>query len=113
MDLATSVDADREQRFNAVLLALVKAFEQGRPPDRDAALAAHPEFAAELAEFFAGRDCLARLAPARTGLRGADPGPGPDARPPASAPTRPRRWSTRTSSASSTATSSPPTCCWT
>src|SRR5262245_58137159 len=57
-----SAGASREGRLNEVLLAYVEALEAGRAPDRRAWLARHPEFAAELEEFFAGRDRLEHLA---------------------------------------------------
>ena len=50
------------------------ALERGQVPDRKACLTAHPEFAAELEEFFAGRDCLERLT---TGLPAGRHHPGP------------------------------------
>src|SRR5262245_61516920 len=54
--------SDREQRLGEIVFAAVRAQEEGRPVDRGELLARHPEFAAELAEFFAGRDELDRLA---------------------------------------------------
>ena len=62
MMTASKLDAARDDRLNAVLLTLIKAMERGEIPDRQATLAAHPEFTAELEEFFAGRDCINRLA---------------------------------------------------
>jgi serine/threonine protein kinase len=61
MTTSTSLADARDQKLNAVLLAFVQAADNGQPPDRQQFLAAHPEFAAELEEFFAGRDCLLRL----------------------------------------------------
>jgi serine/threonine protein kinase len=64
-------EADREQRLNEVLLAYVEAVEAGQAPDRRQYLAGYPEFASELAEFFASRDQLERLAsPLREVARG-------------------------------------------
>src|SRR5262245_48672311 len=50
-----------EDHLNEILLGYVEAVERGESPDRAALLAAHPEFAAELAEFFAGQDRLAAV----------------------------------------------------
>src|SRR5262245_4042651 len=52
----------REQRLHEIMLACVEAEERGEAPDRDRLLAQHPEFAAELAEFFAGQRVEALLA---------------------------------------------------
>jgi serine/threonine protein kinase len=77
MTTPTATAVKRDQQLNAILLPLVQALENGQVPDRQGVLAAHPEFAAELAEFFAGRDCLARLTgPEPGGLR--TPGPAAD-----------------------------------
>jgi serine/threonine protein kinase len=77
MTTPTASEEEREQQLNAILLPLVQALEKGQPMDRQQVLAAHPEFAEELAEFFAGRDCLARLtAPEPEG--GHTPGPAAD-----------------------------------
>src|SRR5262249_13949097 len=48
--------ADREGRLNAVLLAYLEAAQAGPAPDRGRLLAAHPDLAPELEEFFAGHD---------------------------------------------------------
>jgi serine/threonine protein kinase len=65
---------DREQRLNAVLLEYVEAVERGEAPDRYELLAANAEFAAELLEFFKGRDQLDTLAaPLREAVRSAAP----------------------------------------
>jgi hypothetical protein len=45
--------AEREERLGEVLAALIESVEQGSAPDRAAWLARHPEFAAELDDFFA------------------------------------------------------------
>src|SRR5262249_13972105 len=54
--------ADREGRLNAVLLAYLEAAQAGPAPDRGRLLAAHPDLAPELEEFFAGHDVAERLA---------------------------------------------------
>jgi serine/threonine protein kinase/tetratricopeptide (TPR) repeat protein len=55
-------ESSREEQLNEILLAYVEAAEEGRAPDRWQFVAEHPDFAADLAEFFAGRDRLERLA---------------------------------------------------
>ncbi len=54
--------AAREQRFGEAVAACIEAMEAGHDVDRAALLARYPEFAAELAEFFADRDRIDRLA---------------------------------------------------
>jgi len=56
MTKAYTNEAEREQRLNDILLAYVEAVEAGHVPDRRQLLALYPEFAAELSEFFDGRD---------------------------------------------------------
>jgi serine/threonine protein kinase/outer membrane protein assembly factor BamB len=51
----------REQRLQEVLIACVEALERGQVIDRQEWLARYPEFAAELADFFADRDRVDRL----------------------------------------------------
>jgi serine/threonine protein kinase len=53
---------DREQRLNEILLNYVEAIQQGHAPDRRLLLALYPEFAADLSDFFAGRDQMEALA---------------------------------------------------
>jgi serine/threonine protein kinase len=53
---------EREDRLNEILLACLEAIEAGRPPNRRELLLRHPEFAAELREFFSLRDQMDRLA---------------------------------------------------
>jgi serine/threonine protein kinase len=52
----------REKQLNAVLLQVMRSLEKGIQIDRPGVLAAYPELAAELEEFFAGRECLQRVA---------------------------------------------------
>src|SRR5260370_14648314 len=47
---------ERERRLHQILLAYLKAVEQGQRPDRQELLNSHAEFASELAEFFASHD---------------------------------------------------------
>jgi len=58
MTTSTFMSPEREERLDVLLLSLLQALEKGQAPDRQHILAANPEFAAELEEFFAGRDCL-------------------------------------------------------
>src|SRR5438270_138500 len=70
-----SIDTDlseREERLGAIVFACIRALEEGRPPGRAELLARHPEFAAELAEFFTDRDRVDGLAaPLRLAARAA------------------------------------------
>jgi tetratricopeptide (TPR) repeat protein len=52
----------REQRWGEIVAACLEARERGQAVDRQALAAAHPEFAEELAEFFARGDRFDRLA---------------------------------------------------
>jgi serine/threonine-protein kinase len=52
----------REQRWGEIVAACLEAQERGQAADRQALVAAHPEFAEELAEFFAHGDRFDRLA---------------------------------------------------
>jgi WD40 repeat protein len=54
--------SERERRWQAVLVACLEALEAGQAVNRHELLARHPEFAAELAEFFANRDRLDQVA---------------------------------------------------
>jgi serine/threonine protein kinase len=68
--MAIHAGTDREQQLNDILLTYLDDIEAGRQPDRQRLLNEHPDFAAELAEFFAGRDRLESLQPrpARAGV---------------------------------------------
>ncbi len=71
-----SVDPERDERRNRVLLAFVEAVEEGREPDRSRLLAAHPDLRGDLEAFLAGHDEVRRItAPLRDAGRGdsADP----------------------------------------
>ncbi|HVJ82905.1 MAG TPA: serine/threonine-protein kinase [Planctomycetia bacterium] len=61
MPTSTLEESDRDRRFQAVLLPLLKAVENGEPIDRLQAAAEHPEFAGELEEYFAARGLFERL----------------------------------------------------
>ena len=54
--------SEREQRLQAVLVAFLEASERGPEPDAQEWLTRHPDLAGELAEFFANRAQLDRLA---------------------------------------------------
>jgi serine/threonine protein kinase len=56
-----------EQQLNEILLAYVEAVQAGQAPDQSQLLAAHPDLAADLTEFFASHDKIDRLvAPLRS-----------------------------------------------
>lgn len=57
-----SSPSGRDGRLEKVLIEYLEALEDGRPVDRQDLLRRYPEFAAELAEFFADRDRLEKLA---------------------------------------------------
>src|SRR6516225_4679692 len=60
--MSATQTSEREQRLGEVLAALLEAQERGERPDRGQWLARHPEFAAELAEFFDSADRLESVA---------------------------------------------------
>jgi WD40 repeat protein len=62
MTTENSAADERQQRWGEALVACLKALEGSPNVDRQALVAAHPEFAEELAEFFAQRDHIQRLA---------------------------------------------------
>src|SRR5882724_11742725 len=53
---------EREERLGEVVFACLKAIDGGQLVDRQEVLARHPEFAADLEEFFADQDRVNRLA---------------------------------------------------
>ncbi|MGQ0636912.1 MAG: protein kinase domain-containing protein [Planctomycetaceae bacterium] len=54
---------DRDERLGSILAECLEAAETGRSADRTALLERHPEFAAELQEFFSSYDRVPGLAP--------------------------------------------------
>jgi serine/threonine protein kinase len=63
--------SDRESELGAVICTCLKAVEAGEAVDPRELQARHPQFAAELAAFFAGRDRFERfVAPVRAAVRG-------------------------------------------
>ncbi len=77
MNTTATNDDQRDQKLNAILLTLVKGLERGQTPDRKEWYSRYPEFAAELEEFFAARDCVKRLSPAALSVP-QPPSPSPD-----------------------------------
>jgi WD40 repeat protein len=78
---SASHDSARDRRLEEILHTYLQAVDAGQAPDRDALLQQHPEFASELAAFFANQDEVAQLA------RGmADPAALPAAEVPTLAP---------------------------
>src|SRR5436305_16068 len=60
--LPASHDSDRDRHLEVILHAYLQAVDAGQAPERDALLRGYPEFATELASFFADQDRVARLA---------------------------------------------------
>src|SRR5262245_53279411 len=56
-------DESGREGLHDVVAEYLEAAETGRAPDRQQLLARHPEYAAELAEFFAAHDRLGALVP--------------------------------------------------
>jgi len=54
--------SDHEQQLDAIVSQYYEAVEQGDPPDQGAFIAQHPEFAAELREFFLDQRLLEGVA---------------------------------------------------
>jgi WD40 repeat protein/Flp pilus assembly protein TadD len=59
---STTDDSARDRQLEAILHAYLQAVDAGQPPDRDSLLRQHPEFASELAAFFADQDAVSQLA---------------------------------------------------
>jgi tRNA A-37 threonylcarbamoyl transferase component Bud32 len=55
-------DSARDRRLEAILHSYLQAVDAGQAPDRAAFLQQHPDFASELAAFFADQDELASMA---------------------------------------------------
>src|SRR4051812_28716572 len=53
---------DRDRRLGEIVFACIQSLERGAPLDLAVVQACHPEFAAELAEFFADQAQLQRMA---------------------------------------------------
>src|SRR5262245_39931899 len=76
MDAHLTEVEEREGRLGDVLAALIEAAERSEPLDRESLLARHPEFAADLNEFFDSEDRLNSVAaPLRTAVRADTPVP--------------------------------------
>ena len=56
-----NIDNAHEDRRNHILLGYIEALAEGRAPDRDRFLAAHPDLRQDLEEFLASHDEVARL----------------------------------------------------
>jgi hypothetical protein len=55
-------DSGRNRRLDEILAEYFRALEAGQTPDKEAFLARHADFAAELAEFLADKDRFERFA---------------------------------------------------
>jgi WD40 repeat protein len=81
MENPQSVPMDPEERLDEVITAYLKSVESGEVVDRQMWLAAHPDVATALADFFADEDRLQRLVPQpRIGLADRTPRPAGDRR---------------------------------
>ena len=79
MPTAHADGSEREERLHDAVAAYLEAAEAGPAPDQGQWLARYPEFAGELAEFFAARGRLTSLASPLPSPEGAGPG-GPAGR---------------------------------
>src|SRR5262250_1118943 len=74
MTLETTTSDDRERLLDEVVAAYLKEVQAGHKPEPQAWLARYPQLEAELAEFFADRAALERLAgPLRSAAAAAPP----------------------------------------
>jgi serine/threonine protein kinase len=73
MDAEVDRPCQCERRLHEAVAACLEAVEAGRASTLGQVLARYPEFAAELAEFFSGREQLERLATPLREAGGADP----------------------------------------
>ena len=62
MAMTTTKARDREERFGEIVFGYLQAAERGEPTDRRQLLSQHPEFAAELEQFFGNLEGVGRLA---------------------------------------------------
>ena len=77
MDTEPGNLSERDERLGEIVFSYLRDLDLGRTLDRRAMLAHHPEFAVELAEFFADRDHLEALAaPLQEVARHSRPGGG-------------------------------------
>jgi serine/threonine protein kinase len=75
--LSTNSSAQEEQ-WGEVLVACLKAIDEGKAPDRRALLARYPDFAGDLEHFFAEHDYFGRVAaPLRPMVQAANGVPAP------------------------------------
>jgi tRNA A-37 threonylcarbamoyl transferase component Bud32 len=68
-----SDDSARDDQLEAILHAYLQAVDAGQVPDRDDLLRQHPEFASELAAFFADQDAVAQMARGMVGVEAPAP----------------------------------------
>src|SRR5947209_6137291 len=62
MSSLSTDSTDGDEQWGEVLVACLKAIDEGKAPNRQALLAQYPNFAAELEQFFAEHDYFGRLA---------------------------------------------------